>query len=217
MIIINMDQFRQGRSEAEAQDAVRRLFFPFTQPAEDDGPHTHSYAIVLAVPETGDGYELGAFEAPCPVDDAPANIRAVVTALRDAAAEVESAYADTLDLDVPANVLVDMLGLAQVSVTEAEVKVWTLAQRRQAEHWATATHLAASDNDVIVPDQPDFLAQGDFRLGDVVRNRQNGTEMIVTGGGIWLASFYELVRPAPCSDLTGYHAADCDCGMDEGD
>lgn len=117
---------------------------------------------------TPDGMECGHTEAQ-PVDDEPA--------------------------DVPAEILVDLLGLVQVHVHPAEVMSWTVAQRRQAEHWASATHLSASDNDVPVPDQPDFVAVGDFRLGDVVRNRQNGEVMMVTGGGIWLQSFYELVSP----------------------
>lgn len=169
MIIIDMTQFRRDRTEDEAQAAVRRLLFPFLQPAADEGPHTHEYAIVLVSKDQGDGYELSAFEAPCPVDDAPANIRAVVQALRDVADEVEAGHADILAEadegqadeaeDVPAHVLVDLLGLVGVYPTEAEVEAWDSTQRQQAAAWASAVHLVASDNDVPVPARPEFLAE----------------------------------------------------------
>lgn len=198
MIIIDMTQLRARRSEGAAQEIVRDLLMPFLKPQPDEGPHTHQYAIVLVNTEDGNGYELSAFEAPCPVDDAAANIRAVVRALRETADEVAAGHADILadddePADVPAHVLVELLGLAQVKVTADEVMAWTKDQRRQAEHWASATHLSASDNDVKVPDQPSFVAQGDFMIGDVVRRRRDGEVLTVTGGGIWLNSWYELV------------------------
>jgi hypothetical protein len=220
VIIIDMRAFHTSRAEAEA--AARRIFLPFAQPAEEAGPHSHEYAIVLLSKETGDGDELLAFESVCPEFNAAGSVRAIVAALREAADQFEAGHADILAEDddyaagknVPSATLVDLLSLVQVTVTEADVLEWTQAQRDQAAHWATAVHLYASDNDVEVPEQPDFLAVGDFRVGDLVRNRQNGTELTVTGGGIWLNSFYELVR---CNEVHGYHAPGCDCNEPTGD
>lgn len=197
MIMINMNAFPGDYPERRA--AVRELLTPYLSPECGD----HAYAIALHMPEAGAATELFAFQAPCVSTNAPANIRAVVAALRDAADQVEAAHADLLEEpaedhdDVPTDVLLDMLGLVQAQVNEDQVSGWTLEQRRQAEHWATATHLAANDNDVQVPDQPDFIVVGDFREGEYVRNRQTGATIRVTPGGIWLSSFYERVRDIP--------------------
>ena len=61
--------------------------------------------------------------------------------------------------DGPADisVLVDMLALVSVYALPEEVEAWTVAQRNQAESWAAAVHLDASDNEVEVPPRPDFL------------------------------------------------------------
>lgn len=61
------------------------------------------------------------------------------------------------DDDAPTNVLRDLLLLVGVTATEAQVSGWPLEQRRQAEQWAIATHLSASDNPVDVPPRPEFL------------------------------------------------------------
>ena len=68
-------------------------------------------------------------------------------------------WADEQPADVPHEVLVDLLGLVGVHRSADEVAEWSKDQRRQAEHWASATHLSASDNDVQVPARPDFLTE----------------------------------------------------------
>lgn len=62
--------------------------------------------------------------------------------------------------DAPATVLCDLLLLVGVTATEEQVDGWTLEQRREAERWAVAVHLSASDNPVDVPARPVFLAGG---------------------------------------------------------
>lgn len=161
MFIIDMTQFRAGRSESEAQEAMRRLLFPYLQPAEDK-PHVHHYGIVLMDQDNESGVELTAFEAPCPNGNAAGHVRALVHTLRELADEVESAHADLLaedaePADVPAHVLTDLLGLVGISVTENRAGSWSLTQRREAADWASAVHLSASDNDVEVPERPQFL------------------------------------------------------------
>lgn len=112
-------------------------------------------------------------------------------------AELLLRLAEYADLELPEQepvspaTLVDLLSLASAMVTPEQVETWTPEQRRQAEQWASATHLSASDNDVAVPEQPDFLAVGDFQVGDVVRDRKTGEVLTVTGGGVWLDSLYE--------------------------
>lgn len=60
-------------------------------------------------------------------------------------------------LDDPA-VTVDLLALVDVYATLEEAQSWTKEQREEAEKWAGAVHLSASDNDdVEVPQRPDFL------------------------------------------------------------
>ena len=56
-------------------------------------------------------------------------------------------------------VIMDLLTLVGVFVEQEQVKQWTDKQKREAAHWAVATHLKASDNDddVDVPRRPDFL------------------------------------------------------------
>lgn len=53
--------------------------------------------------------------------------------------------------------LVDLLSLVDVTVHPETVLTWTMAEREQATVWATAQHLAASDNDVEIPPRPTFL------------------------------------------------------------
>lgn len=103
MIIIDMGQFRSGRSERAAQDAVRRILFPGFRCEQD-----HEYAICLVAKHTGSGIELSQFEAPCVEADQVANIRATVAALREAAIELESAYADILEKPAPTAVEASM-------------------------------------------------------------------------------------------------------------
>lgn len=93
-----MAQFRHGRTEDEAQAAVRRPLFPYLQPTEDEA-HTHPYALCLVDQENGGGVELTAFEAPCPNGDAANHVRILVATLRELADEVTAAHADILDPD----------------------------------------------------------------------------------------------------------------------
>lgn len=58
--------------------------------------------------------------------------------------------------------LADLLSLANVDVPSEIIQGWTQEQRDEAEAWAAATALAASDNPVAVPPRPSFLpAEGD--------------------------------------------------------
>jgi hypothetical protein len=57
-------------------------------------------------------------------------------------------------------VLADLLSLVEVTVSPATVNTWTDKQYDQAEQWAAATHLSASDNDVSIPQRPAFLPKG---------------------------------------------------------
>ena len=100
MIMINLSSFTGGRDAQEA--AVRRFLLPLLQPSERE-PHAHPYAIILADLDTGTGYQLQAFEAPCAVSDDAGNIRAVVAALRETADELEAGHADILAEDEPAD------------------------------------------------------------------------------------------------------------------
>ena len=58
--------------------------------------HSHDYTIVLADMETGNGYELSRFEAPCVVTDERANLSTIIAALRDTADQLADAHADIL-------------------------------------------------------------------------------------------------------------------------
>ncbi|HYQ69651.1 hypothetical protein [Actinophytocola sp.] len=59
-----------------------------------------------------------------------------------------------------AQLVVDFLGIAGVSVTAEQAAGWSREQRKQAVQWAAATHLSASDNDdVEVPLRPAFLSE----------------------------------------------------------
>lgn len=54
---------------------------------------------------------------------------------------------------------VDLLSLVGVEVFEEDVALWTDEQVQQAENWASAMYLRASDNVISVPEKPDFLNQ----------------------------------------------------------
>lgn len=59
-----------------------------------------------------------------------------------------------------------VLMLTEADVTEEEVEAWTPEMREEAEKWAAASHLEASDNDIDVPPRPDFIKTqtGPFEL-----------------------------------------------------
>lgn len=59
--------------------------------------------------------------------------------------------------DMPDEALSDLLLLVGVTRSTAEVAEWNAEQRSLAYEWAAATHLSASDNDVPVPERPEFL------------------------------------------------------------
>jgi hypothetical protein len=63
--------------------------------------HSHDYALVLADMETGNGYELNRFEAPCVVTDERANLATIIAALRDTADQLADAHADILAPPTP--------------------------------------------------------------------------------------------------------------------
>jgi hypothetical protein len=54
-------------------------------------------------------------------------------------------------------VLSDILLLVGVQVPPEQVARWSDGQRLDAERWASAVHLDASDNTVKVPPKPEFL------------------------------------------------------------
>jgi hypothetical protein len=90
MITINLGSFPEG---TDIGKVLGDLLSPFT--AHKDG-HTHTYAIVLVDKDTGHGYELNQFEAPCAVTDDRANMATIIAALRDTADQLADAHADML-------------------------------------------------------------------------------------------------------------------------
>ncbi len=58
---------------------------------------------------------------------------------------------------ITSETLADILGLVDVLVTAAEIDGWTDLERVDAQVWATAVHLRASDNVLHVPPKPAFL------------------------------------------------------------
>lgn len=63
-------------------------------------------------------------------------------------------------------VLRDLLLLVGVQVSKETIKRWSDHQKRKATEWASLVHLAASDNDVEIPNRPEFLpAEGDDYRG----------------------------------------------------
>jgi hypothetical protein len=52
---------------------------------------------------------------------------------------------------------VDLLSLVGVEVFEEDVALWTDEQVREAENWASALYLRASDNVLDVPPKPTWL------------------------------------------------------------
>lgn len=57
--------------------------------------------------------------------------------------------------------LQDLLSLAmETPPTIQQIEARTEAERQAAAHWASAVHLAASDNNVVIPPEPDWLTGG---------------------------------------------------------
>ena len=54
---------------------------------------------------------------------------------------------------------VDLLGLVGVDVYEEDVAQWTEEQVKEAENWASAAYLSASDNTLKMPPKPKFLEE----------------------------------------------------------
>jgi ribosome modulation factor len=81
---------------------------------------------------------------------------------------VEAAEQMRARIEYPAEILINMLALIEVQVDAATVESWTLEQRVQAQEFAAAVHLSASDNDdVVVPPRPDFLPLAGITSEDV--------------------------------------------------
>jgi hypothetical protein len=59
--------------------------------------------------------------------------------------------------DSNAHVTRDLLLLADLKVSLIEIREWSGWQIEQAENWAVAVHLRASDNGNRVPPKPAFL------------------------------------------------------------
>lgn len=57
------------------------------------------------------------------------------------------------------NELSDLLTVCAIYVPSETIREWTLEERDAVEDWAGATHLAASDNDIEVPEMPECLAR----------------------------------------------------------
>lgn len=69
--------------------------------------------------------------------------------------------------DLRSQVVADILALANIRVTQAEVRTWDPDMRERAAAYAAAVHLHASDNpDVVIPQRPAFLP----REGDLTRD-----------------------------------------------
>lgn len=64
--------------------------------------------------------------------------------------------AETIE-NIPDEALSDLLLLVGVTRPPAQVAEWSPEQRALAYEWAAAVHLSASDNDVAVPERPEFL------------------------------------------------------------
>ena len=63
-------------------------------------------------------------------------------------------------------VLRDLLLLVGVRVSKETIKRWSDHQKRKVTEWASLVHLSASDNDVEIPNRPEFLpAEGDDYRG----------------------------------------------------
>jgi hypothetical protein len=58
---------------------------------------------------------------------------------------------------IPHEALSDLLLLVNVTRSPVQVAEWSREQRAAAYEWAAAVHLSASDNDVEVPERPEFL------------------------------------------------------------
>jgi len=55
--------------------------------------------------------------------------------------------------------VVDMLALINIYIPPREVALWTQEERDQVSDYAGAMHLAASDNETVVPKAPDVLQE----------------------------------------------------------
>lgn len=88
--------------------------------------------------------------------------------LRTCMREYEKQETDD-DVRQSSAIIRDMLLLVDIDVPVEMIMTWTCQQRDQAEDWAAAVHLEASDNDVKVPSKPEFLppAETEKRLQQI--------------------------------------------------
>lgn len=93
---------------------------------------------------------------------------------------------------IESDVLVDLLSLVDVVVLVPFVDSWTLEQRFEAEAWAVAVHLNASDSRVKVPAKPPFvpLSETEKRLGLDARD------------GVCCSCGYDGDEDTPCLNRT---------------
>ncbi len=87
---------------------------------------------------------------------------------------------------IDASTLHDLLLLADVEVPIEEIATWSAAQRQDAEGWAGALHLKASDNDVEVPPCPFVVPPDDtaIRLAGRTYRGEDGYDWRVTAEGV---------------------------------
>ena len=69
--------------------------------------------------------------------------------------------------EIDSDTLSSLLSLVCLKVSEDEIETWSSEQKEQAFEYASAVHLAASDNDCEIPDKPEFLPE------------------VTTGTGLW--------------------------------
>ncbi len=148
------------------------------------------------IASNGEGQETDAFLAVC-AHEIACEAALVAKQLKPRGDDQQSSeYAKPADPDV----VVDMLGLVDVTVDEATVEKWSEPEREQAANWAGLVHLHANDNDdVVVPTCPYFVPPGDTdkRLAARIQKGEDGynwkvfvDEKLV--GNIHLPSYFDV-------------------------
>lgn len=115
----------------DARRVIEAALVAFVHLGDADDPVTATWSIIARRWLAGEPLEQTAAPAPAGMSD---------------------------DDDVAADVLHDILGLVMERPPSVLViGYWTPAEREAARAWASACHLQASDNDVVVPPRPHCL------------------------------------------------------------
>ena len=78
---------------------------------------------------------------------------------------------------------IDILGLADVTVTATDIEHFTPEMRQAAVDWAGSVHLSASDNDdVVVPPCPHYVPPSDTETRLAESNKDSVTWAVVADG-----------------------------------